>query len=306
MVRLLQDVKREPSFAWAVVRFTRPWFWPLGWAGAYLGSVLATRSWLPPVGSLPELVALAAAMVVLGPLVWGAVLAVNDVHDLDSDRRNPRKATAPLVTGELSPADVTRLGTVCAVAAMVTALAVSGTFAAGTGLVLLLGWLYSAPPVRLKARPGADVLVNALVVGVFGPLAGWVLHRPITDYPPVMVLLGLLVAAALYVPTTVMDADADRGAGDATAAVRWTPRACRRLGLVLWTAAIVVWLVVCHHEVLAARDAWPLQDAMAPVLLAVYAAMTRTPTIPRMAVVALTFGVTGFDFLLAVTSRQSG
>ena len=42
------------------------------------------------------------ALLVLGPLIWGAVLAQNDLHDLPSDRVNPRKATAPLVTGAVS------------------------------------------------------------------------------------------------------------------------------------------------------------------------------------------------------------
>jgi chlorophyll synthase len=129
-----------------------------------------------------------------------------------------------------------------------------------------------------------------------------VLHRPLGEYPPIMVLLGLLVAAALYVPTTVMDVDADRGAGDATAAVRWTPVLCRWLGLGLWTAAIVVWLAVCHLGVLVERESWPVQDAMAPVLLLVYATMTRVPSIPRMAVVAMAFGVTSLDFVVALAS----
>jgi lycopene elongase/hydratase (dihydrobisanhydrobacterioruberin-forming) len=301
MARLLQDLRPAPrreTYTWAIVRLTRPWFWPLGWAGAYVGAVLATGAWFPPAGTALDGV---LALVVLGPLVWGAVLAVNDLHDLPSDRRNPRKATAPLVTGVLSAADVAQFGRVAAVAAIVVAIAVGPVFAVGTGLVLLLGWLYSAPPARLKARPGADVLVNAAVVGVLGPLAGWSLHRPIGDYPPMMVLLGLLVAAALYVPTTVMDVDADRVAGDATAAVRWTPYACRRLGLALWIAAVAVWLACCHGEVLVARESWPVQDAMAPVLVVVYAAMTRRPSIPRMAVVALTFGVTALDFMVAVT-----
>ena len=302
MARLLQDLRPAPrreTYPWAIVRLTRPWFWPLGWAGAYLGAVLATGAWFPPAGTALDGV---LALVVLGPLVWGAVLAVNDLHDLPSDRRNPRKATAPLVTGVLSADDLARFGRVAAVAAIVVAVAVGPVFAVGTGLVLLLGWLYSAPPARLKARPGADVLVNAAVVGVLGPLAGWSLHRPITDYPPMMVLLGLLVAAALYVPTTVMDVDADRVAGDATAAVRWTPYTCRRLGLALWVAAVVVWLACCHAGVLVARESWPVQDAMAPVLVVVYAAMTRRPSIPRMAVVALTFAVPALDFMVAVTA----
>jgi chlorophyll synthase len=292
------------SRAWAVVRLGRPWFWPLGWGGAYLGSVLATGSWLPPAGALPRSV---AALVVLGPLVWTAVLAVNDRHDLPSDRRNPRKATAPLVTGVLTVADLRRWYAGSVVAALAVAAVAGPAFLAGTALVLLLGHLYSAPPVRLKARPGADVAVNALVVGVLGPAAGWSLHRPVGGYPLVLAVLGLLLAAALYLPTTVLDADADRVAGDATAAVRWRATGCYRAGLLLWTAATALWLACCHLDVLVARDSWTLQTVTAPALVVVYAICARRPTIARMAVVAAAFAVPAGDFLLAgVTDGFSG
>jgi chlorophyll synthase len=281
---------------WALVRLTRPWFWPLGWGGAYLGQVLATRSWFPPAGSVVDSL---LAAVVLGPLVWGAVLVVNDRHDLVSDRRNPRKATAPLVTGILSTGDLRRWGRLWTVGAVLGALAISPAFAAGTVLVLVLGWLYSAPPLRLKARAGFDVAVNALVVGVLGPLAGWILHRPAGDYPAIMLLLGLLVAGALYIPTTVMDVAADRSVGDLTSAVRWGPKACHRIGLGLWIAAVAVWLVCCHSGWLVVRDGWLLQDLTAPALVAVYVMMTRRPSIARMAVVSITFAVPALDFLAA-------
>ena len=44
-----------------------------------------------------------------------------------------------------------------------------------------------------------------------------------------------------------------------------------------------------------------MQDVTAPVLVLVYAAMTRRPSIPRMAVVALAFAVPALDFMVAVT-----
>jgi len=278
----------------AVVLATRPWFWPLSWAGGYLGTVLAARSWLPPAGAVP---ASLAALVVLGPLVWGAVLTVNDLHDLPSDRRNPRKATAPLVTGTLSRADLARWHRRFSTAAMVLAATVGPAFAIGTGVVLLLGWMYSAPPLRLKARPGADVAINAVVVGVFGPAAGWCLYRPVTEYPPVMVVLGVLLGAALYLPTTVIDVDADRVAGDATSAVRWQPRFCYRLGVGLWTAAIALWLVCCRLDLLVDGQATPTQFAMAPALLVAYAVLAKRPSIARMAAVSAVFAVPALDFL---------
>lgn len=277
-----------------VLRATRPWFWPLSWSGAYLGAVLATHSWLPftpaPTTSL-------AAALVLGPLVWGAVLTVNDLHDLPSDRRNPRKATAPLVTGALTAPDLIRWNRRCTLSALVLAAPVGPVFALGTAVVLLLGWMYSAPPLRLKARPGADVAINAAVVGVFGPAAGWCLFRPVTEYPPIMVLLGLLLGAALYLPTTVIDVAADLEAGDATSAVRWHPRACYRTGVALWTAAIALWLVCCHLNRLTPNQETPIQLVAAPILLATYAALAKTPSIARMAAVAAVFALPALDFL---------
>ncbi|QLQ39843.1 UbiA family prenyltransferase [Micromonospora robiginosa] len=295
---------RRADRAWALVRLTRPWFWPLGWAAAYAGSVLATRDWLPTPAALPRSL---AALVVLGPLVWAAVLAVNDRHDLPSDRRNPRKATAPLVTGLLTEADLVR----CQVGATVAALALAVTaigpaFALGTAVVLLLGWAYSAPPVRLKSRPGLDVAANALAVGVLAPLAGWSLHRPVTGYPVLVAALGLLLVAALYLPTTVLDADADRAAGDTTAAVRWGTRRCRRAGLTLWVAATGVWLVVCHLGVLVRRDSWTLQDLWAPVLILGYAVAVRRPSIARLAGVCLLFAVPAADFLTSWSAAGPG
>ncbi|MET7399200.1 UbiA prenyltransferase family protein [Dactylosporangium sp. NPDC005572] len=277
----------------------RPWFWPLGWGGAYLGAVLATGTLFPPI--TPGAVALAF---VLGPLVWGAVLAVNDRYDLETDRRNPRKATAPLVTGALDAAALTRWARRLTVAALVAAGLGGWPLFAGTALVLLLGWLYSAPPFRLKGRAGWDVTVNALAVGVLGPLSGWSLYRPFTDYPLVMVVLGLLLGAALYLPTTVIDVEADRAAGDVTSAVRWTPPACHRFGVALWTAAVLLWLVCCHLGVLTVRDAWPLQDAAAPVLLVLYTVLASRPSIARMAVVSAAFAVPAADFLLAYVATH--
>lgn len=252
---------------------------------------------MPVPGAVPRLI---AAFVVLGPLIWGAVLTVNDLHDLPSDRHNPRKATAPLVTGVLTAGDLARWHRRCAVAALVLGAIVGPVFAVGVAVVLVLGWLYSVPPVRLKGRPGADVAVNAVVVGVFTPLAGWSLHRPVTDYPAMLALLGLLLAAALYVPTTVLDHDADVLAGDATAAVRWRPAVCYRLGLTLWTSATAVWLACCHLDVFVPRGSWTLQTVAAPLLVLVYAVAARRPSIPRLAVVAVAFGVPAADFLTVV------
>jgi len=278
-----------------VVAVSRPWFWPVSWVPAYLGTVLADGRWLP--ADLPRAL---VALLVLGPLVWGAVLAQNDLHDLASDRANPRKSTAPLVTGAVDERTLRSWYRRIAVACLVAALVVGPLFVLGVAGVLLLGWAYSAPPLRLKTRPGWDVTVNALVVGVVSPAAGWSITRDPWDFPWQFGLIGLLFAAALYVPTTVTDLPADEGAGDNTFAVRFGARAAYVTGLTLWTAALVLCVACAAADVVVPRSTLTGQLVTIPVLLTAYALLTRRPTIPRLAVLSLFFAIPTVGYALAI------
>ncbi|MBL7259234.1 UbiA prenyltransferase family protein [Paractinoplanes lichenicola] len=279
-----------------VVAVSRPWFWPVSWVPAYLGLVLADRQLTP--ADLPRSL---LALLVLGPLVWGAVLAQNDLHDLPSDRVNPRKATAPLVTGEVDPATLRRWYRWIAAAALVTALFVGPLFVLGVAGVLVLGWAYSAPPRRLKTRPGWDVTVNALVVGVVSPAAGWAITRDPAGFPWQFGVIGLLFAAAVYVPTTVTDLPSDAGAGDTTFAVRFGARTAYGLGLGLWVSALIVALICAAADTVVPRSTLVPQLVTVPLLVAAYAILTWRPTIPRMAILSIFFAIPTAGFALAIT-----
>jgi 4-hydroxybenzoate polyprenyltransferase len=279
-----------------LVSVSRPWFWPVSWVPAYLGTVLAGHAWLPAGADAARA---AVALLVLGPLIWGAVLAQNDLHDLPSDRDNPRKGTAPLVTGAISAGRLRVWYRGIAAAAVGAALFVGPLFVLGVAGVLLLGWAYSVPPLRLKTRPGWDVAVNALVVGVVSPAAGWSITRPPWEFPWQFGLIGLLFAAAVYVPTTVTDLAADSGAGDTTFAVRFGPRFAYRLGIALWASGLAVSLSCAWLDVVVPRSTLTPQLLMAPVLLGAYAVLTRRPTIPRLALLSVLFGVPTAGFALA-------
>ncbi|MGK5555232.1 UbiA family prenyltransferase [Actinomadura kijaniata] len=266
--RLLLDL-------WLVAR---PALWPVSLVPFYLGHLLATR-WLiagqdvcvPPGRGCPEALApVLAGMVVWGPLVWLAVLAVNDACDLEGDRRNPRKDGAPLAGGRMSVRAATVAAHAAAVAALAVAWPVRPAFTLVTLGFLVLGWLYSVPPVRLKDRPGLDVATNAVAVGGLAPVAGWTVVRPVDGFPWVMAALGVLVAVALYVPTAVTDHRADLAGGSTTIAVRLGPRGAHRLGLTAWTAACALTvLLAARGEVFPHRLLWP-QAISAPILVAAY------------------------------------
>ncbi|MFF5078608.1 UbiA prenyltransferase family protein [Actinoplanes sp. NPDC000266] len=279
-----------------LVAVSRPWFWPVSWVPAYLGTVLAGHAWLPDRADAGRAV---VALLILGPLVWAAVLAQNDLEDLRSDRANPRKATAPLVTGAVSARRLRTWYRAAALASVGAAFVVGPLFVLGVGGVLLLGWAYSVPPLRLKTRPGWDVAVNALVVGLVSPVAGWSITRDPWLFPWPVAVIGVLFAAALYVPTTATDLAADTEAGDTTFAVRFGAPFAYRLGIALWGAALAISLVCAALGLVVPRSTLTAQLVMAPVLLMAYAALTRRPTITKLAVVSVLFGIPTAGFALA-------
>lgn len=262
-----------------------------------LGFVLATHR-LVPRGN--ELLDLANAVVVAGPLLWACVLSFNDAHDADTDARNPRKADAPVVTGRVTPRQASRFGVVAGLAAVLVAVPLGALFVLGTALTLVLGWAYSAPPFRLKARAGADVLVNASAVGVLGPLGGWVATTggP-SGFPWVIAAIGLMAASALYLPTTVTDRSADIAAGIRTTAVALGERATFELGFALWTGSAALALALAAADVVLDPSLVPLHLMVAPFLLALYRALLRgTPTFRAITVVAAAYLVPCTAFVI--------
>lgn len=284
-----------------IVAVARPWFWPVSLLPYAVGVVLATHRLVPAADRLPRLT---VGALVAGPLVWLAVLAVNDAHDLAGDLRNPRKAGSPLVSGRVSPRLALRLAGGASVAAFLLSLAVGTAFAVGTALALVLGWLYSAPPVRLKTRPGADVAVNALGIGALGPLAGWTAVHPLGGFPWVMAVQGTLVGVALYVPTTLFDHAADVAGGYDTIAVRLGPARTYLLGLGAWVAA-AGWsvLLAVTGTVIPHRMAM-FELVLVPGLIGGYHALLgRTQSLARIAVVSVLFLLPSVAFVLTYTGH---
>lgn len=88
-----------------------------------------------------------------------AVYLVNDLRDIDEDRRHPRKRLRPIAAGELSPASAVLLAGFLAAAAFAGAAVLGWPFARLLVFYLALNALYSW---RLKHVVILDVMVIAL------------------------------------------------------------------------------------------------------------------------------------------------
>ncbi len=299
---LATATRRDPvangRFVLDVVALARPWFWPVSLLPYYVGLLLATHRLLPDVTDPSVFI----GAFVAGPLVWLAVLAVNDAFDLPSDLLNPRKSATPLTSGRMTPATAYRIAVAAAGAALVAAALVGAAFTAGTAIALALGWMYSVPPIRLKERAGIDVVANAVAVGAMGPFAGWTaVHAP-SGFPWAIAAQGALVGVALYIPTTLVDYPADLASGYRTVAVRLRPRRTYRLGLAAWIAAATLSVILALADETIPRSMLPLELVMAPTLLLAYhGLLARSQSFARIAAVSFLFLLPSAAFALTYT-----
>lgn len=287
------------------ILLARPWFWPVSLVPYYVGLVLGTHhlapGWHGPGWSVGDSV---AGAVVVGPLLWVAVLAINDAHDVDGDRRNPRKLRMPVAAGRMLPRTAARTAELAAFAALVLAMRVGPVFAAGTASALALGWAYSVRPIRLKERPGLDVAANAVAIGALGPWSGWSVVAPPQHFPWSFGVLGTLVGAALYVPTTLVDRRADAVSGYRTVAVRIGARATYLAGLSVWAAAAVLSVILAATGTVLSRRMLPAEILLVPALVGSYhLLLRREQSFPRIAAVAALFLVPAATFVLTYVRR---
>ncbi len=325
---------RDPNLAemlQALWRLARPEVWMVTFLPVLIGHVLATRELLPGLDTAiafwhqatstgatsSEFLAtlssiwdqahrLLLGLLVMGPLLWTATLLINDVHDLDGDRLNPRKARSPLVQGVVSRGWASNAAHGIGAAALIAAWFVGTTFFLLVLANLVLAWAYSVPPVRLKTRPGADVAVNAIGVGLLSGLAGWSLAAPLIEFPFHLAPQALAVAIAVYVPTTLVDREADLESGYLTLATHLGKRRAYHVGWVAWIACNIGALLLSWTNTVIPRAMFPLLVVFVPLLLYQYhifigKAQTGPARVQGIILCSLTFLAVNCIFALMYT-----
>jgi lycopene elongase/hydratase (dihydrobisanhydrobacterioruberin-forming) len=191
---------------------TRPLEWPIVAAHTAVGYLLA-------VGFSNALRSQQLGSALLGITLWviclnGGTLALNSAFDRDEgDIAYLRQPPPP-------PRRLAQFGLGLMLLGWFGSLLLPLPFRLVYGLCLILSVLYSVPPFRLKAVPGADWIINMWGFGTLTPYAGWAA----TGLPvgPVgnLVLLGFCpLFAALYPLTQIYQLEEDARRGDRTLAL---------------------------------------------------------------------------------------
>ncbi len=134
-------------------------------------------------GTIDELntIQTAAVTFVAFTMASSAIYLINDVRDVEEDRRHPRKSKRPIAAGELSIRVALVVGVVLALGSIAVALTVNATTAATIGVYIAIQlayafWLKDQPVIDL-AIVSAGFLLRAIAGGVAVevPLSQWFL-----------------------------------------------------------------------------------------------------------------------------------
>lgn len=165
---------------------------------------------------------------------------INQVYDVDSDARNDKLGF--LQHGLLSARSLSAACLIVSVAAF----GLTAVFSFATLMIyaqlFVIGYLYSAPPFRLKDRAFWGLAANAWSFGMLIPLS---VMPGITQHNAG--LLGwdnpfyfLLAVGSIYCLTTIPDREGDRVSGKRTLAVILPVGIVKLLALILMAAAAAV------------------------------------------------------------------
>jgi 4-hydroxybenzoate polyprenyltransferase/Flp pilus assembly protein TadD len=234
-------------------------------------------------------------------LAFEASVALNDVFDREGDRLT--ETGRPLVSGALSPRDLTGQAVVFSLAALLLALNVKYSTFLFMVLALAASYAYSAPPLRLKRFP----VVSGLTLGVVSLLTclvGFSLfaeERALALFPPRLGWVIVLAFGLGFAAKDLKDVEGDRATGVWTLPVLLGPAAGRAAVAGLVLAGYVLAAVILPFRALA-----PLAltlGALSVVLVYTW----RRPRLDEL-LLALCIGFTAVAGLVALldAGRASG
>jgi 4-hydroxybenzoate polyprenyltransferase len=173
---------------------------------------------LPLMGNVPIVLRPGNGILItllLYSMLMGAVYILNQMSDSHTDEINGKLYLVS--RGHIKRRNLgIEIGILFSISVIIALLQFPGVYLYLVLLSIVLGVLYSVPPVRLKGRPILDLLANALGFGVVAFAVGWVSStapstRLIFDCLPYVICI-----AAAFINTTIPDIKGDVQSGDIT------------------------------------------------------------------------------------------
>jgi len=164
-------------------------------------------------------------------LIFAGTYYINQIYDYDSDLIN--KKLGFLQMGMISGSGMTAVYISSTVLALAAGFYVGVMFGIIICLIFLLGFFYSAPPVRLKDRPVGGLLANTIAYGALVPGAAEIHDFAYGDDQLLIIAYFSLLVGAGYLMTIIPDRDGDKKTGKLTLAVYMSDRKIILAALIL-------------------------------------------------------------------------
>jgi len=186
-------------------------------------------------------------------LIVAAIYVTNQIADIDSDRINHKLFLLP--RGILSIATAWVCALLCACAGLLVAFFLLDAYMGVLFVLsLLLGMLYNFPPARLKDRAWGGTIANFVGHGVLTYLVGWYaahFGESLTCASMLKALTASCAAgfanAAVYITTTIPDAEGDRITGKHTFCVTYGERFTAVAAAIACASALAFSFVFEHN-----------------------------------------------------------
>jgi 4-hydroxybenzoate polyprenyltransferase len=236
-----------------LIQVSRPIIWPVLPLVYGLGLNASHASLSAP--AIIQIVLLTFPMNLIG-------CGLNDIYDYESDRRSSRRRAVwgAVVRSEDRPLVFRAVLFMLPAIVLGACLTRNWNNIVATVSLLLVAWLYSVPPLRIKERPPLDSLANGLGYFLLPFTMGYSLNADPREMSLKYYLLALCVCG-VHSLATAADYDADRAAGHRTLAVKFGQRTAAAVAfatfLTAWlfgdfnSVAVRAYIVCCAITTLA-------------------------------------------------------
>lgn len=223
------------------------------WSFFLLGAAAGSDRSLPGATSwfLPNGFACLSAILITAYLL-------NQIFDQESDRRNDK--CQYLTRGIFTARTVVLMATCFFLVASYLFRSTEPSQRVPLVFALILSLTYSLPPLRLVARPFADLVANAAGYGGIAYIIGYGAFSPLTTDTLLRAAPYVFLVGATFLYTTILDVDGDRASDKKTTTVYIGVTRSAELACYLAGAGLV-WAFVISLRVYG--------DWLSPVLLAV-------------------------------------
>lgn len=202
----------------------------------------------------PLLSGAAITSLYVGAALWGCVTLsiyiLNGAMDVEEDRING--STRPIARGDLTTAQAATAAAILAALGLAGALMLGMTW--NVAVMLVLGWLYSGPPLYLKRWP-AGLASVAILGGLLTYHAGYIVNGAADEHLELGVFSGVMALWMGLVGQTkdLSDVEGDREAGRRSGPVAWGEGLARLLYSVIafsLGATYLVWSALYAPDLL--------------------------------------------------------